>query len=42
MESGALDTAGWITHRARFNELIKRFPDWLEPGNGVLKAMIRV
>jgi 2-desacetyl-2-hydroxyethyl bacteriochlorophyllide A dehydrogenase len=42
MESGALDTTGWITHRAGFDELIERFPDWLEPGNGVLKAMITV
>lgn len=40
IEEGVIDTGPWITHRARFSELIQTFPDWLKPENGVIKAMV--
>ncbi len=40
IETGTLDTAPWITHRAPFAELIAVFPDWLKPESGVIKAMV--
>jgi 2-desacetyl-2-hydroxyethyl bacteriochlorophyllide A dehydrogenase len=40
MESGAINTTPWITHRAAFCDLITEFPGWLEPQNGVIKAML--
>ncbi len=30
----------WITHRATPETIIERFPGWLEPENGVVKAML--
>lgn len=42
MEAGRIDTAPWITHRATFDTLIDRFPAWLEPGSGVIKAVVDV
>ncbi len=32
--------AAYITHRARFDEVGDCFADWLNPANGVIKAMI--
>lgn len=40
METGDVDTQPWITHRASFGELIDRFPSWLDPEEGVVKAML--
>lgn len=42
MESGAIDTTPWITHRAPFGEMISQFPGWLEPENRVLKAIVEL
>ena len=42
MESGAIDTAPWITHRSSFDDLIETFPDWLNPQTGVIKAMLEL
>lgn len=42
MEAGTLDTAPWITHRARLEEVPEQFAHWLDPKSGVLKAMIEV
>lgn len=42
LESGAIDTTPWITHRANFDDLIPTFPDWLNPQNGVIKAMLEM
>ncbi len=42
MEQGAIDTAPWITHRARFDEMIQQFPSWLDPASGVIKAVVDV
>lgn len=40
LESGKVDTAPWITHRAEAEELPAVFPGWLEPASGVLKAVV--
>jgi 2-desacetyl-2-hydroxyethyl bacteriochlorophyllide A dehydrogenase len=40
MESGAIDTSPWITHRAAADEMIAQFPSWLEPATGVIKAVV--
>jgi 2-desacetyl-2-hydroxyethyl bacteriochlorophyllide A dehydrogenase len=42
LESGAVDTTPWITHRSDFDSFIKTFPDWLEPQKGVIKAMLEL
>jgi len=37
-----IDTAPWITHRARFDEMIDAFPQWLNPELRVIKAMVEI
>ncbi len=40
LESGKVDTAPWITHRAEAVEMTALFPSWLEPDTRVLKAIV--
>lgn len=40
IEDGTIDTRPWITHRAKFDEMIGEFPAWLKPETGVIKAMV--
>lgn len=40
LETGAIDTAPWITHRASLAEMIEQFPGWLDPAAGVIKAVV--
>lgn len=42
VESGRIDTAPWITHRAALAEVPAQFAGWTDPAAGVLKAMIHV
>ena len=42
MESGAVDTAPWITHTATYESFIDSFPGWLQPDAGVVKAMLEL
>jgi alcohol dehydrogenase len=42
IEEGRIDTAPWITHRIPFAETIDRFPALLEPGSGVIKAVVDI
>lgn len=42
IEKGRIDTRPWITHHAKFDEMIDVFPTWLEPNAGVIKAMVEV
>jgi 2-desacetyl-2-hydroxyethyl bacteriochlorophyllide A dehydrogenase len=42
MEAGKIDTTPWITHRSMFDEMIPQFASWLDPRNGVIKAMIEL
>ena len=40
IEDGTIDTGPWITHRARFDDMITEFPTWLKPETGVIKAIV--
>ena len=42
MESGKINTRPWLTHRAAFDDLPTVFPEWLDPKNGVIKAMLEL
>jgi alcohol dehydrogenase len=42
MERGEIDTKPWITHRTTIDTMIDEFAGWLEPGNGVLKAVVEI
>ena len=42
IEDGKIDTRPWITHQANFDEMIAAFPNWINPENGVIKAMVSV
>jgi 2-desacetyl-2-hydroxyethyl bacteriochlorophyllide A dehydrogenase len=40
IKNGWIDPAVYITHRALFGEVKEEFPHWLDPANGVIKAMV--
>lgn len=40
--SGQIDVTRYISHLAGFDEVAESFPFWLDPANGVIKAMVRV
>lgn len=40
LEAGQVDPLPMITHRVACDRMIEAFPSWLEPGSGVIKAMI--
>jgi 2-desacetyl-2-hydroxyethyl bacteriochlorophyllide A dehydrogenase len=40
MEQSRIDTAPWITHRADCDKMVDSFQEWLDPGAGVVKAMV--
>jgi hypothetical protein len=40
LEAGVINTQTWITHRAPADAMIDAFPNWLDPANGVIKAMV--
>ncbi len=42
IEQDRIDTRPWITHRSDFDGMAGRFPDWLKPETGVIKAMVTV
>ncbi len=42
IESGAIDTAPWITHRTGFRDLASQFPSYTRRETGVVKAMVSV
>jgi 2-desacetyl-2-hydroxyethyl bacteriochlorophyllide A dehydrogenase len=42
IEAGRIDTRPWITHRAKFEELINVFPSYTKPETGVIKAIVDV
>jgi 2-desacetyl-2-hydroxyethyl bacteriochlorophyllide A dehydrogenase len=42
IEDKRLDTQPWITHRVPFHEIAGGFPTLLEPGSGVLKAVVEM
>jgi alcohol dehydrogenase len=42
IEGGRINTAPWITHRSDFDSMAGRFPEWLKPETGVIKAVVAV
>ena len=40
LETAEVDTAPWITHRSPADAMPNAFPGWLEPGSGLLKAVV--
>jgi len=42
IETDQIDTAPWITHRTRFEDVIQVFPSFINPESGVIKAIIEV
>lgn len=42
MKSKQLDPATYITHRVGFDEIKGQFDSWLDPKNGVIKAMVSI
>lgn len=42
MKKGLVQPANYITHRIQFDKVTHEFESWLDPANGVIKAMIEV
>ena len=42
IKSGAVQPANYITHRVKFDEVAAQFKSWLDPKNGVIKAVIEM
>jgi 2-desacetyl-2-hydroxyethyl bacteriochlorophyllide A dehydrogenase len=42
MKKGLVNAKNYITHRAGFNQVKDEFEKWLDPANGVIKAMVDV
>ena len=40
IEEGKINTVPWITHQAKFDDMIDVFPTWLKPESGVIKAVV--
>jgi len=40
MKKGLVDPTNYITHRVNFGEVKDEFKGWLDPANGVIKAMV--
>ena len=39
LEKGEIDPKTFITHPVGFDQVMEQFPGWLDPANGVIKAM---
>ena len=42
MKKGVVDPTVYITHRVMFGDVKKDFESWLNPANGVIKAMVEM
>jgi threonine dehydrogenase-like Zn-dependent dehydrogenase len=42
MKKGWVDPTAYITHRVKFEQVKAEFDGWLNPENGVIKAMVEV
>ncbi|MVT12210.1 zinc-binding alcohol dehydrogenase family protein [Chitinophaga tropicalis] len=42
MKTGKVDPTTYITHRVGFDEVKREFDSWLDPANGVIKAMVHL
>jgi threonine dehydrogenase-like Zn-dependent dehydrogenase len=41
MKNKLVDPTNYITHRVQFDEIATEFESWLDPANGVIKAMVQ-
>jgi threonine dehydrogenase-like Zn-dependent dehydrogenase len=42
MKKGLVKPTTYITHRVGFDEVRDTFESWLDPSNGVIKAMVEL
>lgn len=42
IEEGQIDTGPWITHHARFDDMVGVFDSWTKPETGVIKAIVEM
>ena len=42
IKSGAVKPINYITHRVAFDAVVEEFENWLNPANGVIKAMVEM
>jgi 2-desacetyl-2-hydroxyethyl bacteriochlorophyllide A dehydrogenase len=42
MQKGLIDPTTYITHRVAFDQVKEQFASWLDPANGVIKAMVEL
>jgi threonine dehydrogenase-like Zn-dependent dehydrogenase len=42
MKNGEVKPATYITHRVLFDQVKEEFEGWLNPANGVIKAMVEM
>ena len=42
MKRGFVNPTNYITHRVQFNQVMDEFAGWLNPANGVIKAMVNL
>jgi len=42
IKNGAITPATFITNRVHFDQVKREFPNWLDPANGVIKALIEL
>jgi 2-desacetyl-2-hydroxyethyl bacteriochlorophyllide A dehydrogenase len=42
MKAGMVDPTTYITHRVGFDDVKREFDGWLDPANGVIKAMVHM
>ncbi|HET8828287.1 MAG TPA: zinc-binding alcohol dehydrogenase family protein [Pelobium sp.] len=42
MKNGLVNPQTYITHRVDFDDVKREFPNWLDPKNGVIKAMVAI
>jgi threonine dehydrogenase-like Zn-dependent dehydrogenase len=42
MKAGLVNPTHYITHQVAFEEVKDNFDSWLDPKNGVIKAMVKL
>ncbi|HEX5169535.1 MAG TPA: zinc-binding alcohol dehydrogenase family protein [Cyclobacteriaceae bacterium] len=42
LKNGSIDPITYITHRVSFDDVREKFRSWLDPANGVIKAMVEM
>jgi len=42
IKTGSINPVNYITHRVNFDQVKNEFANWLNPANGVIKAMVEM